>query len=137
MADADGCSIHTHMKSPSDNLPAVVERPMQPLFPSVSPVPYAARAEMDAEPDAPLSHYLLVLKLHRWKMLGFIALSVIATGIASSRLVPIYEATATIDIDRQSPPGIIGEEARRSAINGQANALAAAWALALRSRHSE
>src|SRR5262252_5726376 len=65
----------------------------------------------------PLSHYLWVLRLHRWKILGFVAASVLATVIISSRLVPIYEATATIDIDRQTPPGVIGEEARGAAAN--------------------
>ena len=34
-----------------------------------------------------------------------------ASYVISTRLVPIYESTATIDIDRQMPSGIIGQEA--------------------------
>ena len=42
-----------------------------------------------------------------------IAPRVAATLIVSSRLTPIYESTATVDIDRQMPTGIIGQEATR------------------------
>ncbi len=41
---------------------------------------------------------------------------VLGTAIVSSRLVPVYEATATVDVDRQTPPGIIGQDAARSAL---------------------
>jgi succinoglycan biosynthesis transport protein ExoP len=105
------------MKSTSENLPILAERPAHHLSHTVPAITYATPAEVDAEPTAPLSHYLWILRRRRWKILSFIAACVLATVIVSSRLVPIYEATATIDIDRQSPPGIIGEEARRSALN--------------------
>jgi capsular exopolysaccharide synthesis family protein len=42
---------------------------------------------------------------------------VLATLIVSLRLTPVYEATATIDIDRQSPAGIIGQEANSATLN--------------------
>jgi capsular exopolysaccharide synthesis family protein len=42
---------------------------------------------------------------------------IIATLLVSLRLKPIYEASAIIDIDRQLPPGIIGQDATRSALN--------------------
>ena len=64
-----------------------------------------------------LSHYLWILRRHRWQILGFIAACVLATLIVSVRLTPVYEAIATIDIDRQSPAGIIGEEADRATAN--------------------
>jgi succinoglycan biosynthesis transport protein ExoP len=105
------------MKTTSDNLPAVVERQIQYFSQPIQPNAHAGLVEVEAEPTVPLSHYLWILRLHRWKILSFIAASVLATVIVSSRLVPVYEATATIDVDRQSPPGIIGEEARRSALN--------------------
>jgi len=69
------------------------------------------------EPGTPLSHYLWILKRHRWKILAFVATSVIATLIVSSRVTPVYESTATIDIDRRMPTGILGPEAAQSAIN--------------------
>jgi succinoglycan biosynthesis transport protein ExoP len=103
------------MKNNRDNLPAIVERPIQYLAQPMPTLTYGP-AEADAEPTAPLSHYLWILKLHRWKILIFIAACALATLIVSARLVPLYEATATIDIDRQTPPGIIGQEAARSAL---------------------
>ena len=42
---------------------------------------------------------------------------VAATVVISSRLTPIYESTATIDIDRQVPPAVIGQDAARMAPN--------------------
>jgi capsular polysaccharide biosynthesis protein len=41
----------------------------------------------------------------------------LATLLISARLTPIYEATTTVDVDRQSPPGVVGEDAARSALN--------------------
>ena len=62
------------------------------------------------EPTVPLSHYLWILKRHRWRILSFIAACLIATFIVSMRVTPIYESTATIDVDRRMPPGILGQE---------------------------
>ena len=39
------------------------------------------------------------------------------TLIVSLRLTPIYESTATIDIDRRMPTGVLGEEATEAATN--------------------
>jgi capsular exopolysaccharide synthesis family protein len=74
------------------------------------------------EPDTaavpvPLSHYLWILRRNWWKILLFVACSVTATMVVSSRLVPIYESTATVDIDRQMPSAIIGQEATRTVAN--------------------
>jgi capsular exopolysaccharide synthesis family protein len=71
-----------------------------------------------AEPAAPasisLSEYLWIIKRHRWKILTFVLASVAATLIVSSRITPVYESTATIDIDRRMPAGVLGEEAMQS-----------------------
>jgi len=75
---------------------------------------------LDADPDGssmPLSHYLWVFKRHRWKMLAFVLICTIATLAISLRITPIYESTATIDVDRQTPQGVIGQEAVRSTLN--------------------
>jgi capsular exopolysaccharide synthesis family protein len=74
----------------------------------------------DADPEeqsVPLSHYLWVVRRHRWKILSFIAISVIATLIVSKRLTPMYESTVTVDVDRKIPTGVVGEEAAQSALN--------------------
>jgi len=74
--------------------------------------------ESEPEPPAvPLAHYLWILRRHRWKIGGAIAGCVVATAIISARLTPIYEATATVDIDRRVPTSILGEEAVQSALN--------------------
>jgi polysaccharide biosynthesis transport protein len=57
-----------------------------------------------------LSQYLWVVKRHRWKLLAFVIFSVVATVIVSKRLTPLYESTAVIDIDRQTPAAVLGNE---------------------------
>ena len=47
------------------------------------------------------------------ELLSFVIFCVAATLIVSSRLTPIYEAIASLDIDRQAPAGIIGQESAR------------------------
>lgn len=69
------------------------------------------------EAAVPLTHYLWILKRHRWKILAFVVTCVAATWIVSQRITPVYEATATVDVDRQTPAGIIGQEATRAALN--------------------
>ena len=74
--------------------------------------------EVEAIQEAvPLSHYLWILKRNWWKILLFVVCSVAGTVVLSSRLVPVYESTATIDIDRQMPSGVIGQESMRSLVN--------------------
>jgi capsular exopolysaccharide synthesis family protein len=69
------------------------------------------------EQAVPLSHYLWILKRHRWKILSFVLVGVAATVIVSSRITPVYESTATIDVDRQMPSGVVGQDASRPAAN--------------------
>ena len=69
------------------------------------------------EARLPLSQYLWILKRQRWRILGFCAAAVIATVIVSERLTPIYESTTTVDVDRRTPPGVVGPEAALSALN--------------------
>ncbi len=102
---------------PQDRL----DRNLPALLPDAVRIPYAAPPpSWDAEPEepaVPLSHYLWIVKRHRWRILAFVAGCVIATLLISLRLTPIYESTATIDIDRRVPTGILGEEAMQSATN--------------------
>jgi capsular exopolysaccharide synthesis family protein len=90
--------------TPSNNLPAVAYYP--PIL-----------SQQDFEPEAPavpLSHYLWILQRHRWKILAFVAGCVLTTAVVSSRLQPIYESTATVDVDRQAPSEVIGQDSDRS-----------------------
>jgi capsular exopolysaccharide synthesis family protein len=103
----------------NSNLPMVVNRQSQYVVPQAQPT-YIQVPNPDVEamqPSVPLSHYLWILRRHRWRISGFIVACVLATLIVSLRLTPVYEATATIDIDRQSPAGIIGQEANSATLN--------------------
>lgn len=82
--------------------------------------PYAQPPQQEFEPESqgvPLSHYLWILRRHLWKILIFVVTCVIATFIISSRLTPIYESTAIVDIDRQAPSAIIGQDSNRTVGN--------------------
>ena len=71
--------------------------------------------EYEAEaPSVPLSHYLWVLRRHLWKIVAFVVICVLATAVVSSRLQPIYESTATVDVDRQAPSEVVGQDSSRT-----------------------
>src|ERR1035441_6707295 len=94
----------------SATLPAIPER--YTVYP---PMSYA-----EPEPEeavVPLSHYLWILRRQKWRILAFVLVAVVSTVIVSARLTPIYEAIATVDIDRQAPAGVIGQDALRMAPN--------------------
>jgi capsular exopolysaccharide synthesis family protein len=69
------------------------------------------------EPTTQLSHYLWILRRHAWRIFVFVVGCVAATVLVSSRLTPVYESTASVDIDRQAPAGVIGQDAARMAPN--------------------
>lgn len=71
--------------------------------------------EEQEEPTVPLSHYLWIVKRRRWEILSFVGVAVLATVIVSARITPIYESTATIDIDRQEPSSVVGQDSSRVA----------------------
>lgn len=109
---------------PNQDLPAVMEvgrlppYAAPPLYSAYS-APYAGPYP-DDEPDEtkiPLSQYLWILKRYRFRIAGFVAAAVLATWIISARLTPIFESIATVDIDRQSPSGVVGDDAARTALN--------------------
>ncbi|HVT91946.1 MAG TPA: polysaccharide biosynthesis tyrosine autokinase [Bryobacteraceae bacterium] len=96
------------------NLPAVVNEGRQETV-QYQPV-YVPEPEAP-EQAIPLAHYLWIIRRHRWRILAFIAASVLGTYIVSERIAPVYQAEATIDIDRQSPEGLIGQDANRTSLN--------------------
>jgi len=88
------------------------------LYPTYSYAPPDSYAQPETEePVVPLSHYLWILRRNKWRIAAFVLFCVAATIVVSSRLTPIYEATAAIDIDRQAPAGFIGQDAARMAPN--------------------
>src|SRR5579862_4548705 len=84
---------------------------------SVQPTWYGYDVEPPEQTAVPLAHYLWILRRQRWKILAFVFACVAATLIVSARLTPIYESTVTVDIDRQMPSAIIGQDAARSPLN--------------------
>src|ERR1017187_6636536 len=89
----------------------------QPLPPEPFRTPtYNLETEQE-EPPVPLAQYLWILRRQLWKILTFVVIAVVATLIVSKRLTPVYESTATVDIDRQTPSGIIGQDANRAVLN--------------------
>src|ERR1039458_6287557 len=81
----------------SNNLPAVAYYP---------PIPPQLEFEPET-PAVPLSHYLWILRRYRWMMAAFVATCLLVTAVVSARIQPIYQATATVDIDRQDPTAVI------------------------------
>ena len=69
------------------------------------------------ESKLPISQYLWIVKRNRWRLLGLVLASMAAAAIVSARLTPIYESIATVDIDRQVPSGVVGEDSARNASN--------------------
>ena len=100
------------MRKLDNHLPALTE-PFR-----VAPTPLTLDAEFEPQPaHVPLAHYLWILRRQAWKIAAFVVATILATLIVSLRLTPIYESTVSVDIDRQVPTGVLGEEATRSASN--------------------
>ena len=93
--------------------PKALPAPNQALQPSW----YGYDVEPPEQSAVPLAHYLWILRRQRWKILAFVFATVTATLIISARLTPIYESTVTVDIDRQMPSAIIGQDAARAPMN--------------------
>jgi capsular exopolysaccharide synthesis family protein len=70
-----------------------------------------------ATSSVPISHYAWILGREWWKILLFVCTMTGAAFVVSSRITPIYESTATIDIDRQTPSGVVGQDSNRSMNN--------------------
>lgn len=73
-----------------------------------------------AEPEEvrlPMSHYLWVLRRQAWKIGLFVVAVTVAAGLVSLRLTPVFEATATLYVDRQEARGIVGQDSRAAAMS--------------------
>jgi len=69
------------------------------------------------EASLALSNYLWILRRQWWKIIAFIAVAAISTLMVSKRLTPVYESTATVDVDRQTPSGVVGQDANKVSSN--------------------
>ena len=94
------------------NLPAVPE--VQGYAQQVVPTWWDTNT---GEAGVPASHYLFILRRHLWKILAFVICCTLLTLIVSLRITPVYESTATVDVDRTSPTGVVGQEAIRTLLN--------------------
>ncbi|MDQ2710902.1 MAG: polysaccharide biosynthesis tyrosine autokinase [Acidobacteriota bacterium] len=78
-----------------------------------------------AHPSLSPTHYLLVIYRQKWRIIGFVAACLLATYLISSRLTPVYQSTAKIDVDRRVPAGVVGQEASQGATGDDADAFMA------------
>src|SRR5450631_841183 len=104
------------MRKLDNHLPALTETLHVRQLPLSPPLTLDAEFEPQAA-HVPLEHYLWILRRQAWKIAAFVVATALATLIVSLRLTPIYESTVSVDIDRQVPTGVLGEEATRSTSN--------------------
>jgi len=71
----------------------------------------APQQEANEAAAVPLSHYFWMLSRHKWRLMLFVSCAVAVTIFVSLRLTPYFESTATLDVDRMAPSGIIGQDA--------------------------
>ncbi|HKF49243.1 MAG TPA: polysaccharide biosynthesis tyrosine autokinase [Terracidiphilus sp.] len=84
----------------------------EPALPYLSPPPVQ---EIEPEtPSVPFSRYLWILRRQKWRIAAFVAGCVLITAVLSARIRPIYESIATVDIDRQAPSQVVGDESTRA-----------------------
>jgi len=75
------------------------------------------RSQPAPESVVPLSHYFWVFKRRSLHIALFVAAATALALAVSMQLTPIYEATVAIDVDRQTPTGVIGQESSRAITN--------------------
>src|SRR5208283_1226820 len=51
------------------------------------------------------------------KIIAFVATCVLVTAIVSARLQPIYESVSTVNVDFQTPAGVVGQDSETAYIN--------------------
>jgi polysaccharide biosynthesis transport protein len=94
------------------SLPNLIEETAEGTFTAARALPGTQNRAHETS-GLPILRYLWIWRRNWWKMLAFILASVVATAIISSRIQPMYDSTATVDVDRQMPAGIIGQDAVR------------------------
>jgi capsular exopolysaccharide synthesis family protein len=87
--------------------------PPQARLPELSPVVIPPGSETVVPPG----HYWWLIRSNAVSLAVFVALCLAVTWTVTARITPIYEATATVDIDRQTPTGVIGQDSVRANLN--------------------
>lgn len=91
------------------------------MHPIEAPAPnLPARYSTGSEPQgtaASMPDYLWSVRRHFWKILLFAGLCAAAALWISAAMTPLYESTATVDVDRVAPAGVLGQEAVRPAVS--------------------
>jgi capsular exopolysaccharide synthesis family protein len=99
---------------PASRKPSSLELSMEPVrMPSLA----FERVQGATESVVPLSHYIWLFRRNAWKIALFVGVVTLAALAVSMRMTPIYEATVSIDVDRQTPTGVIGQESSRAMTN--------------------
>jgi polysaccharide biosynthesis transport protein len=91
-------------------VPAMIERPA----PMIS---FDDEASVEDSQRIPLPQYFASLRRHWMKIVVFCAASLIVAYVVSKRITPVYEATASLEIDRQNPARLIGHDSNASFVN--------------------
>src|SRR5271155_2219183 len=88
------------MEEPSRIVPSLRERKAAEaltVIPAPSVVPWD---QMPREPH--LLDYVIILRKHQWLILTFLLTVVTIVTIASFKMKPVYEATARVEVDKES-----------------------------------
>ncbi len=100
--------------NPHEKIPGLIEMTRVPAY--YTPA-FNQAEEPSEETKVPLSQYLWILKRYRWRISAFVIAAVLGTLLISVRMTPIYESIATVDVDRQEPVGVVGQDATRTMLN--------------------
>lgn len=93
-------------------------RVVEPSPPLHLPVVQPGVASLESgEHTVPPGHYWWLIRSNATGIAAVVVCSLLATWAVTARVTPIYEATATVDIDRQTPTGVIGQDAVRGNLN--------------------
>lgn len=72
--------------------------------PAIEVLPAPSLVPWEQAPREPhLTDYLRILRKHQWLILTFLITVVMLVSIATFKMKPVYEATARIEIDRDTP----------------------------------
>src|SRR5882757_2082442 len=102
---------------PESRLPELRKTDSPAILPRILTAP-GSSGTSSAEPEALatlVNHYLWVIWGQKWPILLFVMLCSAAALLISRNITPIYESTATVEIDRRSPTGVVGQEATQVA----------------------
>jgi polysaccharide biosynthesis transport protein len=91
-------------------VPATIERPG-------SLVHLDEEIVADDNRHIPLPQYFASLRRHWTKIALFCAASMVVAYVVSKRIAPVYEATASLEIDRQNPSRLVGHDSSASFVN--------------------